>query len=109
MLRILEELIETIELMLENEQMYLLTQNKNEAIEWLSFLKNHTDKEELKSLENEIANRLFINQKEPRDIVLWLFLVLVFGFMINIGISVLIIVKLIRLSEYPLVALVYSS
>lgn len=78
MLRILEELIETIELMLENEQMYLLNQNKNEAIEWLSFLKNHTDKEELKSLENEIANRLFINQKEPRDIVLWLFWV--FGF-----------------------------
>lgn len=73
MLRILEELIETIELMLENEQMYLLNQNKNEAIEWLSFLKNHTDKEELKSLENEIANRLFINPKEPRDIVLWLF------------------------------------
>lgn len=107
MLRILEELIETIELMLESERMYLLNQNKNEAIEWLSFLKNHTDKEELKSLENEIANRLFINQKEPRDIVLWLFLVLVFGFMINIGISVLIIVKLIRLSEYPLVALVY--
>lgn len=105
MLRILEELIETIELMLENEQMYLLNQNKNEAIEWLSFLKNHTDKEELKSLENEIANRLFINPKEPRDIVLWLFLV--FGFMINIGISLLIIVKLIRLSEYPLVALVY--
>lgn len=73
MLRILEELIETIELMLESERMYLLNQNKNEAIEWLSFLKNHTDKEELKSLENEIANRLFINQKEPRDIVLWLF------------------------------------
>lgn len=73
MLRILEELIETIELMLESERMYLLNQNKNEAIEWLSFLKAHTDKEELKSLENEIANRLFINQKEPRDIVLWLF------------------------------------
>lgn len=105
MLRILEELVETIELMLESERMYLLNQNKNEAIEWLSFLKAHTDKEELKSLENEIANRLFINPKEPRDIVLWLFWV--FGFMINIGISLLIIVKLIRLSEYPLVALVY--
>lgn len=61
LLRILEELIETIELMLESEQMYLLNQNKNEAIEWLSFLKEHTDKEELKSLENEIANRFFMS------------------------------------------------
>lgn len=61
LLRILEELIETIELMLESEQMYLLNQNKNEAIEWLSFLKGHTDKEELKSLENEIANRFFMS------------------------------------------------
>lgn len=46
--------------MLENEKDYLLIQNKNEAIEWLSLLKTHIDKEELKSLEDEIANRFFM-------------------------------------------------
>lgn len=60
LLRILEDLVETIELMLENEKDYLLIQNKNEAIEWLSFLKTHIDKEELKTLEDEIANRFFM-------------------------------------------------
>lgn len=60
LLRILEKLIETIELMLENEKDYLLIQHRNEAVEWLSFLKTHIDKEELKSLENEIANRFFM-------------------------------------------------
>ena len=55
---ILSELIETIELMKE-EKDYLLIQNENEARDWMDFLKNHTDKDELKSLENEISDRLF--------------------------------------------------
>lgn len=51
---ILSELIETIELMKKEEKDYLLIQNENEARDWMDFLKNHTDKDELKSLENEI-------------------------------------------------------
>ena len=56
---ILSELIETIELMMQNEKDYLLVQNKNEARDWLEFLKQHTDKDELKTLENESSNRFF--------------------------------------------------
>ena len=56
---ILSELIETIELMKEEEKDYLLIQNENEARDWMDFLKNHTDKDELKSLENEISDRFF--------------------------------------------------
>jgi hypothetical protein len=36
---------------------YLLNQNLEEAKEWLKFLCEHTDKEELKILEDEIGNR----------------------------------------------------
>ena len=56
---ILSELIETIELMKEEEKDYLLIQNENEARDCMDFLKNHTDKDELKSLENEISDRFF--------------------------------------------------
>ena len=56
---ILSELIETIELMKKEEKDYLLIQNENEARDWTDFLKNHTDKDELKSLENEISDRFF--------------------------------------------------
>ena len=56
---ILSELIETIELMKKEEKDYLLIQNENEARDWMDFLKNHTDKAELKSLENEISDRFF--------------------------------------------------
>lgn len=55
---ILSELIETIELM-KDEKDYLLIQNENEARDWMDFLKTHTDKDELKSLENEISDRFF--------------------------------------------------
>lgn len=54
---ILSELIEIIVLMRTEEKDYLLVQNENEARDWLEFLTNHRDKDELKSLENEIANR----------------------------------------------------
>ena len=37
----------------------MLAKNESEAREWLSFLKEHEDKEELKSLEDEISNRFF--------------------------------------------------
>ena len=56
---ILSELIETIELMKKEEKDYLLIQNENEPRDWMDFLKNHTDKDELKSLENEISDRFF--------------------------------------------------
>lgn len=56
---ILEELIQVIEKMRESETDYLLFQNEEEAKEWLVFLREHTDKDELKSLENEIADRFF--------------------------------------------------
>lgn len=59
LIEILRELIETIELMKNVEKDYLLIQNEDEARDWLDFLKNHTDKEELKSLENEISDRFF--------------------------------------------------
>lgn len=59
LMNILRELIDTITLMQEEEPDYLLTQNANEAKSWLEFLKMHMDKDELKSLENEISNRLF--------------------------------------------------
>lgn len=57
---ILSELIETIVLMKEKEKDYLLIQNENEARDWLEFLKKHKDKDELKSLENEISDRFFL-------------------------------------------------
>lgn len=37
----------------------LLVWHKNEVNDWLNFLENHTDKEELKSLEVEIGDRFF--------------------------------------------------
>ena len=38
----------------------VLLQNENEAKDWKTFLDKHYDKEELKSLEEEISDRLFI-------------------------------------------------
>lgn len=56
---ILNELIDTIVIMKKKEKDYVLAQNEREAREWLDFLKNHDDIEELKTLENEISNRFF--------------------------------------------------
>ena len=56
---ILNDLIETIAIMRTKETDYILTQNESEAREWRDFLKKHLDREELKSLENEISNRFF--------------------------------------------------
>lgn len=56
---ILKELIKTISSMQATEKDYLLAQNMNEAKEWLNFLNKHTEKEKLKSLENEISDRFF--------------------------------------------------
>lgn len=57
LISILRELITIIELMRIEQKDYLLKQNQEEAEEWLEFLCEHTDKEELKTLEDEIANR----------------------------------------------------
>ena len=59
LIKILNELIETIVIMRKEEKDYLLAQNEREAREWITFLKEHKDKEELKSLENEISDRFF--------------------------------------------------
>ena len=60
LIKILDELIETIVIMRKEEKDYVLAQNENESRNWLEFLKEHTDKEELKSLENEISDRFFL-------------------------------------------------
>lgn len=59
LINILNELIETIRLMRKEERDNLLIQNENEAMDWIDFLKKHVDKEELKTLEREIADRFF--------------------------------------------------
>lgn len=59
LIKLLEELIQVIEKMRESEKDYLLMQNEEEAKEWLDFLKEHVDKDELKSLEKEISDRFF--------------------------------------------------
>ena len=56
---ILSELIKIIELMQKEDNNYLLSQNAREANDWIMFLREHTDKEELQSLEKEIADRFF--------------------------------------------------
>lgn len=56
---ILDELIKTISLLRNSNSDYILVQNENEAREWMVFLKEHKDKEELRSLENEISDRFF--------------------------------------------------
>lgn len=59
LINILDELIVTIKLMNPNNRNYFLNQNLREAKDWRRFLKAHTDKEELMSLEEEISERLF--------------------------------------------------
>ena len=59
LIKILSELIEIIVIMRKEEKDYVLAQNESEAREWISFLREHEDKEELKSLEDEISNRFF--------------------------------------------------
>ena len=56
---ILSELIKIIELMQKEDNNYLLSQNAREANDWIIFLREHTDKGELQSLEKEIADRFF--------------------------------------------------
>lgn len=56
---ILNELVETIGVIKKEEINYRLNRNEIEVKEWLEFCKTHTDKEELQSLEEEIADRFF--------------------------------------------------
>ena len=58
LLNLLSQLIDTIvHIRKEDEDNYLLQKNEREAISWYRYLKEHGDKEELKSLESEIAER----------------------------------------------------
>lgn len=59
LIKILDELIEIIVVMRKKEKDYVLAQNEREAREWILFLKEHRDKEDLKSLEDEISDRFF--------------------------------------------------
>ena len=59
LIKILENLIAVIKEMRKQSKDFVLIQNETEAKEWLCFLKNHINKEELKTLENEIADRCF--------------------------------------------------
>ena len=59
LIKILDELIEISVVMRKKEKDYVLAQNEREAREWILFLKGHRDKEELKSLEDEISDRFF--------------------------------------------------
>lgn len=59
LIQILNDLINIIIEMRKEEKDYILFQNESEARDWIAFLKEHEDKEELKSLENEISDRLF--------------------------------------------------
>ena len=47
--------------MRQEEKDNVLVQNESEAREWISFLKEHEDKEELKSLEDEISIDFSLN------------------------------------------------
>jgi len=59
LIKILKDLNEIINIMKTESSDYLLIQNGDEVKDWLDFLENHFDKDELKSLENEISDRFF--------------------------------------------------
>lgn len=59
LIKILENLIAVITKMRKQSKDFVLIQNETEAKEWLYFLKNHINKEELKTLEKEISDRCF--------------------------------------------------
>ena len=60
LMRILEDLIETIKRMqVTYENNYFLKKNLREVEEWKKYLCNHTDKEEVLSLHKEVADRFF--------------------------------------------------
>ena len=60
LLMILKELVQTIVEMRRNNSRAILAHNEEEAREWISFLEAHRDKEELRSLEEEISDRFFL-------------------------------------------------
>ena len=60
LLGILNELIQTISSMKNNNKDYLLTLNGEEAKEWIKYLRDHVDWDEVRSLEKEISDRLFL-------------------------------------------------
>lgn len=67
----LEELRVIVDKMNEVSNDGILTWHKNEVIDWLSYLTQHTDVEELESLEKEINDRFFFKYNvriEPRDL-----------------------------------------
>lgn len=55
----LKELEDIVNEMIKVSKEQILIWHMEEIIDWLEFLVNHTDKEELQSLEQEIADRFF--------------------------------------------------
>ena len=64
LIKILELLIVIIDKMRVRKESYFLQQNKREALDWLQYLKEHEDKELLRSLEDEIRKRYFRKYNE---------------------------------------------
>jgi transcriptional regulatory protein LevR len=58
MVETLTKLVSVIEKMCENNKRFLLKQNLDEAKDWLAFLEDHNDLEEVESLEKEFVDRL---------------------------------------------------
>ena len=55
----LKELENIVNEMIKVSKELILVWHMEEIVDWLEFLVNHTDKEELQSLEQEIADRFF--------------------------------------------------
>lgn len=66
LINILDELIVTIKLMNPTNRSYFMNQNLREAKDWRRFLKAHTDKEELRSLNKEVAER-FVHKYDAQE------------------------------------------
>lgn len=55
----LKEIKDIVNEMIKVSKEQILIWHMEEIVDWLEFLMNHTDKEELQSLEQEIADRFF--------------------------------------------------
>ncbi len=71
LIEILEDLVKTITIMQTYNKDFLLHLNAQEAKDWLAYLKNHTEKDELRALVKEISERFeyrFGDEVESSDL-----------------------------------------
>ncbi|WP_298844985.1 hypothetical protein [uncultured Clostridium sp.] len=67
----LKELEDTVNEMIKVSKEQILIWHMEEIVDWLEFLVNHTDKDELQSLKKEIADRFFYKYDvsiEPKNL-----------------------------------------